>query len=334
MNLLTAYQFHRARPMIRLGRGVVPLKATAALDAARADMLAYRNARAHLETVARIRDDAAPGPDKQEAESAYRAALQAVTKATRYAPGGPSRVYYQPENRPRTGERLAHVERPESMGLRYVGRTVPETGRDVWDSRGDCGWHTDPFGDVFKDGSGLCFGVVYQLPAKDGRARFIAGYEFGGVDGGPTLDLGHVYESESSRGLDCSYEGAQGHDDARDAARAADSMAQRAAEQEREYQTAWQLGRTYDDARQEASDARTAARELLAERRQAKGTGNAPAICRAIRDSIAGHLETIRAARATMAAALQGDGPGLCVYLGERERDAFCEAAGLDSFPS
>lgn len=339
MNLLDAYRFHRARPMIRLGRGVVPLKATAALEAARADVLAYRNAKAHLEDVAAIRDAAAP-EDKATAESAYRAAVAAVSKVRRYAPTAPALTYQaRDESSPaRSRERLAYVEKPEAFGLRFVGRVTHESygGRDTWDTRGLCGWHTDPYGDVSRDGTGLCFGVVYQLPARDGCARFVAGYGFGGPDGGLCLDLGNVYTSESARGLNCSYEGAQGHDDARDAARAADSMAERAAEQEREYQAAWQCGRAYDDARQEALEARTAALALLKERRaaMARAAGNLPAICAAIRDSVAGHVATIADARETMRKAIEGEAYGLCVYMDSDARTAFCDAAGLDSFPA
>lgn len=372
MNLLTAYRFHRSRPMVRLGRGVVPLKATAALEAARADMLAYRNAKAHLETVAAIRDarreesNAAKmvaqflardgGPEYEAAaqavtaavaeyeaaERAHEAAVAAVSKATRYAQARPAALTWQADATgaaARRGERLAHIDKPESFGLRHVGNVEAEShgGRDTFSRRDSCGWYTDPYGDVFRDGTGLVWGVVYQLPARNGCARFVAGYQFGGTDSGPTLDLGNVYTSESGRGLNCSYEGAQGHDDARDAARAADSMAERAAKKEQEYQTAWALGRAYGDARQEALEARTAALALLKERRaaMAEASGRLPAICAAIRESVAGHVETIREARDTMAKALEGEGAGgLCVYMDSDARTAFCEAAGLDSFPA
>lgn len=334
-SLLTFYRWNRHHAAGRAyPRKAGPNPAAEALAAARDDVAALKAAKAHLETCAALKDSD-PSPDNV---AAYQAALKATTRARRYLPESPCLTWQSDATgaAARRGERLAHINRPEAFGLRLVGRVTPESygGRDTWDSRESCGWHTCPYGDVFKDGTGLCYGLVYQLPARNGRARFVAGYEFGGCDGGPTLDLGNVYEGE--RGDNCSYDGAPGNPAARDAARAADSMAQRAAESEREYQTAWQLGRTYDDARQEASDARAAARELLAERRQAKADagGNAPAICRAIRDSVAGHLETIRAARETMRNALAGDGPGLCVYMGERAQEAFCEGAGLGSFPA
>ena len=67
----------------------------------------------------------------------------------------------------------------------------------------------------------------------------------------------------------------------------------------------------------------------------ARAADNLPAICAAIRDSVAGHVETIREARETMAKALEGDGPhGLCVYMDSDAKAAFCEAAGLESFPA
>lgn len=341
-DLLTFYRWNRRHAAGRTyPRPAGPNPAAEALTAARADMAALKAAKAHYETCAALKDSD-PSPDNV---AAYQAALKAVTRARRYLPESPC-ISYQPDATgaaARRAERLAHVSRPEAFGLRLVGRVTPESygGRDTWDTRESCGWHTDPHGDVFRDGTGLCYGVVYQLPARKGRARFVAGYEFGGTDGGPTLDLGNVYTSESARGLNCSYEGAQGHDDARDAARAADSMAERAAERaaerEREYQTAWALGNVYAEARQEVTEARTAALALLKERRAAmtEAGGRLPAICAAIRESVAGYVETIRDARERMAKALEGDGPhGLCVYMGQDEKAAFCDAAGLDSFPA
>lgn len=370
MNLSDAFRYHR-RTVYPAKGGAVRLKAARALELARESVAKHKAAKAHLEDCAAIRDArrtaaneakhaagflAREGGPKYEAaaqavtesvaaldaaERAHAAALKAVAASRLYLPS-PAALTWQADATgaaARRGERLAYVERPESFGLRHVGNVEAEShgGRDAFSNRDSCGWYTDPYGDVFKDGTGLVWGVVYQLPARNGCARFVAGYQFGGTDSGPTLDLGNVYTSESGRGLNCSYEGAQGHDDARDAARAADSMAERAAEQEREYQTAWALGNVYAEAAQEARDARTAALALLKERREAKAKagGLLPAICAAIRDSVAGHVETIREARDTMAKALEGEGPhGLCVYMGDDEKAAFCEAAGLDSFPA
>lgn len=334
-DLLTFYRWNRLFAAGRAyPRKAGPNPAAEALTAARADMAALKAAKAHYETCAALKDSD-PSPDNV---AAYQAALKAVTRARRYLPESPC-ISYQPDATgaaARRGERLAHVSRPEAFGLRLVGRVTPEShgGRDTWDTRESCGWHTDPHGDVFRDGTGLCYGVVYQLPARKGRARFVAGYEFGGTDGGPTLDLGNVYESASAE--NCSYEGARGHDDARDAARAADSMAERAAEKEREYQTAWALGRIYEEAGEEIEAARRDALELLAERRKARALGDGfPAICATIRGQVRAALATIEAARETRRKALQGDGgDSLSVYMGDDEKAAFCDAAGLQAFPA
>ncbi len=304
----TAYAFQRHTAARRAcPRKAGPNPAIEAIAAARADLAAYAAALATGDT-------------------------KAAARVRRYAPSAPC-LSYQSES-PR-GERLAHVDKPEAFGLRLVGRVVPESygGRDTWDSRESCGWHTDPFGDIFRDGTGLCYGLVYQFPARDGRARFVAGYEFGGCDGGPTLDLGRVYEGE--RGDNCSYDGAPGNPAARDAARSADSMAQRAAEKEREYETGWQLGRIWEEAREEATAARKGALALLAERRAARRMGDGfPAVCAAIRGQVRLALAAITTARETMRKAIEGDGPhGLCVYMGTDEKAAFCDAPGLATFP-
>lgn len=333
MNLSDAFRYHR-RAVYPAKGGAVRLKAARALELARESVAKHAAARAHYETCAALKDSD-PSPENV---AAYNAALKAVAASRLYLPS-PAALTWQADATgaaARRGERLAYIDKPESFGLRHVGNVEAEShgGRDTFSRRDSCGWYTDPHGDVFRDGTGLVWGVVYQLPARDGCARFVAGYQFGGQDGGPCLDLGNVYTSESMRGEECAP---QDHDDARDAARAADSMAERAAEQEREYQTAWALGRAYDDARQEALEARTAALALLKERRaaKAKAGGLLPAICAAIRDSVAGHVETIREARETMAKALEGEGAhGLSVYMDSDARAAFCEAAGLESFPA
>lgn len=219
----------------------------------------------------------------------------------------------------------------ESDGLRYVGRVVPDTPcRGLWDSRGDCGWHTDPHGDVFKDGTGLCYGVVYQLPGRNGESRFVAGFEFGGQDGGPSLDLTRVFiEPKGDYQSDpCDL------DAARDAARHADSLAKAAAEAEREYQTAWRAGSNFAQEGEAIENARRDLLDILKERRALKGT-QAPALCAAIRSQVQSLLRTIRRARKARAELAQGDAPDLCFWPGdERLRAAFCEGADLDTFPA
>lgn len=125
---------------------------------------------------------------RQDVESGRIASTPAVGVVT-YQPDSPKRYAFAPRRR------LAHVENPEAFGFRFVGYVTPESygGRDSFRDTQEHGWLTDPCGDVFKDGSGLCTGVVYQLAGSRGESRFVAGYQFGGIDGGPTLDLSEVF---------------------------------------------------------------------------------------------------------------------------------------------
>lgn len=208
-------------------------------------------------------------------------------------------VSWATENRPRTLERIGFVQDVERAGLRHVGNVEADTPRgEIWSRRDACGWYTTPNGETFKDGTGLCWGVVYQLPARDGRARFVAGYVMGvWSDDRPTIDFGTIYEGE--RDANCSYEGSKGNQAARDAARAADSMAQRAAEEEREYQAAYGAGVRFAELGDEIAEARRQARELLADRRKARQRSPEafPSICNAIRENVRRALADIGKAR-------------------------------------
>ena len=173
------------------------------------------------------------------------AAMVALVKARRDAAEGKRRypsskpnvqpwpaVSWQP-GRPHIG----YVDDPARIGLREVGRVNAEAdSRNLWNRRADeTGWYTDPFGDVFKDGTGLCWGVVYQLAGRDGKARFVAGYQMGGTDGGPTLDFGNIYESTESDAWTRVTELKA----AREAAYAADSMANPFGNAEATWNAAW-----------------------------------------------------------------------------------------------
>ena len=190
----------------------------------------------------------------------------------------------------------------DRVALRLVGKVEPESARFI--TREGLGWLTDPYGHSARDGTGLVWGVVYQLPGSRGVARYVAGYVYGGMGEGATLDLARVYTS-----TDNYWDGsAQENDATRDAAYAADSMARRAAEDEREYQCAWQAGRRFAELGEEAVSARRQLNALLLERRAVKGNGSAyPAICANIRDKVDSLLEQIREARAKRAKLRDGE---------------------------
>lgn len=98
--------------------------------------------------------------------------------------------------------------------------------------------HTGWFRDSSQDSTYR--GQVWRLPARDGAERFIAGYM--DSDGGLA-----IIEPEA---FDCE----------RDAARRADHMAERDAQEEREYDERWQEASRANDAREEARDALKLAR--------------------------------------------------------------------------
>ena len=170
------------------------------------------------------------------------------------------------------------------------------------------------------------------------RSVHFAGYEFGGVDGGPTLDLANVTH-EFVRGDETSPQDLAG---AQKAARHADSLAKAAAESEREYQTARWAGSNWSDLLQEEQSDRAELLQLLSERkRQIRGaawtSGSeefTPAICRVIEREARRLYTRIKESRAERWELASGDSVELIFWTGEtRLQEAFCQGAGLDSYP-
>jgi len=128
---------------------------------------------------------------------------------------------------------------PKHVGLRLVGCVVPyDSRRGYYNGRGPfmepndigkVGWVTNLDGDVFKDGEGLVWGAVFQLPTRNFVHRFVAGYNIGGDDY-IAVDLSCIYTSRST------YQTVKEERAALEAAKAADHMAEQYAEEEREWQ--------------------------------------------------------------------------------------------------
>jgi hypothetical protein len=232
---------------------------------------------------------------------------------------------------------LRYVENPTAMGLRLVGYVQPEFRHArVWHD-GDMGYYDNPYSESCRDGSGLIFGAVFQLPGRNGESRFVAGYVAGGDCGdGATIDLGRVFTDP--RG---DYYAAPGDlDAARDAARAADSIAEHAAEQAREHETAWRAGSEWRDTLERIKDARREYYALNVERRMMRrrlGAKPGPAlICATIREKLLALADEIGEARDRMAELARGDDSRLCFYPSDVLRAAFCDGADLprDAFPA
>jgi hypothetical protein len=116
------------------------------------------------------------------------------------------------------------------------------------------GWHAgvDQADDVYRP-------AIFQIPGRDGRALYVAGYHESMSDGfvvdlSPTAviegDLGRTWQGEDDSGLI-------------DAARMADSFAERQAEKAREYAEAWQAGQRFAELGEEIKEVRREALRLI-----------------------------------------------------------------------
>lgn len=179
----------------------------------------------------------------------------------------------------------AHGPRFSDDGRRaYMPASVLDGFRDVGASHDivrlrHTGWFKDA------DASETIAGHVWQLPARDGGPVYLAGYV--------EPDSGYCTLDAWNGGI-CVY------GDKDDAARAADSLAERDAETEREHNERWHEARRVDESRDEKRDTLRAAhgeaRGLVAVLRDLPQTADSRAtICRMIREC-----------RERMAAALRG----------------------------
>lgn len=192
---------------------------------------------------------------------------------------------------PRGRDLLRWIENTEAAGLRFVAWA------DELASLRHTGWYTNDDG----DGDSLR-GGVWQLPGKGTRARLLYGYaEFEGRGemnpGSAALVVSEIVETESCT----AWEGVRDLPETRDAAQWADGLAERMAEQERDYRRAYDKGREAAEADGEAIEARRELLPLLAElraerkraRRPWEGEAMRPAICAALRSRVDSLLETI-----------------------------------------
>lgn len=263
----------------------------------------------------------------EDAKAALAAAWQAggMKEPRRYDPAGEELAALRVAERKASATYFKAWATGREAARPYAGTWQSESGhyfaqapdsmfRDYQDAQGDCrGYYDNPHGESFRDGTGLVIPVVAQLVGRGGLARYVAGYRYGGEDdGGATFDLSRIFEEEAPE------------DAAREAARAADQLAEQAAEEARDHATAYEAGRQWAELKEEEDAARAAALALLAERREVNAARippqarpYAPAICAAIRDSVAGHWQTIQRNRAKRAELADGDAPGLIFWPGD-----------------
>jgi hypothetical protein len=180
-------------------------------------------------------------------------------------------------------EKRDHVSAPYELvdGWRDVGDSA-----DIISLR-HAGWYSDA------DGSETYRGHVWQLPARDGSPRYVAGYteDQGGKFG--TRAGGYVM-------LECERGALAFYDDKEDAARAGDGLAERMAEDAREYSERWQeaSGHASDryDARKDLKNARHAARVVVKALRETKDATGLDATRALLRDELAQRRDAMREA--------------------------------------
>jgi hypothetical protein len=182
---------------------------------------------------------------------------------------------------------LRWLEFPESMGFRFVGFADEIARREGFPRSIDhTGWYTFPNGDTGE----VLRGAVYQLPARNGKPVYFPAYREGSEtrkgwmdnSGGACMDF-----SDSMARRQVYY------DSPWDAAKAADSIAERQAEISCEFYEADAQAREWQELESEAQEAKDSARELIRGIRSA--TGQAPSVvCDTLRRAVKSHLREWR----------------------------------------
>lgn len=222
------------------------------------------------------------------------------------------------------GTRLRWLEDTAAAGFRFCGWS-DEIARETGHGRSieHTGWFSragDWSGDKLRGG-------VWQLPARDGSARYVPGYaEFEGKGetnpGSAALALWEMERGERGDERDDSA--------LWEAARAADGIAEAQAERERDYSEAMDSGQQAAERIGDAETARAAALALVSEMRALERESGRPAgivranALKALSDAREA-LETARRKRESAWA----DCPG---YLDSAWRDGYAETAGRDGW--
>ena len=165
---------------------------------------------------------------------------------------------------------LRWIESPESC-FRFVGAVHTIARREGWRGRDwdTIGYYVDTFEHE------TTTPVVYQLTGRDGAPRYIAG--------------GHDPFNGDKDGRGAAYLELESYPDLIAACNAAQCIAERYAEEARDYDSAWQNGARAGEAIAEAAEQRKEALELCAERRALRAIvqpAQFPAACTALANDI------------------------------------------------
>lgn len=211
-------------------------------------------------------------------EAKERAERDAMDGKRRYASS--EFTGYNPEFAAYGEKHLRWIEKPAHCGLRRVGY-ADEIARDISHN----GWYTDDDGIMGE----TLRGIVYQLPGRNGSPVYAYGYDDPNNPGACLLSFDVITGERSD--YDYPFSDLQ---DARDAARAADHVAKRAAEEAREYDRVFQARQRYEEKAEELSEVRKEAIPLIREVRKLRRIEfgeTFPASESALRDEIEELLE-------------------------------------------
>mgnify|MGYP000232894518 CR=1 FL=1 len=307
IDIKTAFAATRRETLYRDGRAM-PAPANRRLDLARDNLARYEARRVAYDLARKATAQATPDA-AQEAQAQERAALVALTRSRALVAFTPSPV----ANYLGTWQRESGHWYCENPGA-FFRDVIRASDTGAIDHNG---WFDNDHGESARDGSGLIWGIVAQLVGRNGRARFVAGYQVGDSCGA-VFDMSQIFEGEGD-----DSEQAQ-----RDCARLADSMAESCADKERDYKRAWQAGQEWRDLKEQENETRRETMELLAERRAARSLpfDSFPQIRESLCKTIRAQIEAIKESRATRES-LWHDIPA-------RLESAFCEGADLESAPA
>lgn len=246
-----------------------------------------------------------------------KTATRALELARLDATNGKTRYWSKPFNQRKNEnfkgygtDAMQWIERPSDLGLRFVGYA------DELANLNHKGW----FADTHKDST--IRGVVYQLPAHNGHAIFVSGYDnaINGEaesDGPAAIDFGTIWHGDESDN-DYYPSNRLSSDTKRDAVNHANSLAESQAEEEREYSQAWQAGKIWAETQEEIKQERQAALALLADRRAAKlaGLTEYASICAMVTHAVETSRREISELRDKCGELANGDYSSGGLYLG------------------
>lgn len=208
-----------------------------------------------------------------------------TSASTRINPYNPRCSYFG-------GNHCRWIEDTHRAGLRRLGTAYEVSRRNNSRAIDHTGWYLDDYCDE------TASPAVFQLPARHGQPIYVYGYDDPYNDGAAFLCFDNAAETDM------------------DAARYADQITQRMAEEERQHYRAWRAGDQYAQLETEIADTRAEIRALIAELR-AVTLPKDGAICATLRSAIRAARSTITDNHSKRAQLLAdyGDHPGFREHL-------------------